>query len=60
MIREIYDRVVNLKQPRQIEAVALTDNKGLWETVRGKIVEKLSCIHQRNDREERSEGSRVG
>ena len=33
MIREIYDGVVNLKQPRQIEVVALTDNKGLWENL---------------------------
>ena len=60
MIREIYDGVVNLKQPKQIEVIALTDNKGLSENLNNtrqcdeKIVEKLRCTHQRNDREERS------
>ena len=33
MVREIYDGKIDLKQPKQIEVVALTDNKGLWENV---------------------------
>ena len=33
MVSEIYDGKVNLKQPNQIEVVALTDNKGLWENL---------------------------
>ena len=31
IVREIYDGKVNLKQPKQIDVNALTDNKGLWE-----------------------------
>jgi len=33
MTREIYDDVVNLKDPKQIEVEALTDNQGLWENL---------------------------
>ena len=33
MVREIYDGVVNLKAPKQIKVVAMTDNKGLWENL---------------------------
>ena len=33
MVREIYDGVVNLKDPKQIEVEAVTDNKGLWENL---------------------------
>ena len=33
MVREIYDGKVNLKNPKQIEVEALTDNKGLWENI---------------------------
>ena len=33
MTREIYDGVVNLKEPKQIEVEALTDNQGLWENL---------------------------
>ena len=33
MIREIYDGEIDLKKPKQIEVVALTDKKGLWENL---------------------------
>ena len=33
MTREIYDGVVNLKEPEQIEVEAMTDNQGLWENL---------------------------
>ena len=33
MMREIYEGSVNLKNPKQVEVVALTDNKGLWENL---------------------------
>ena len=33
MVSEIYDGRVDLKYPNQIEVVALTDNKGLWENL---------------------------
>ena len=33
MTKEIYDGVVNLKEPKQIEVEALTDNQGLWENL---------------------------
>ena len=33
IVREIYDGKVNLKQPKQIDVNALTDNKGLWENL---------------------------
>ena len=33
MVREIYDGVINLKKPEQIEVEAMTDNKGLWENL---------------------------
>ena len=33
MLHEIYEGEVNLKQPKQIEVNALTDNKGLWENL---------------------------
>ena len=33
MVTEIYEGGVNLKNPKQIEVIALTDNKGLWENL---------------------------
>ena len=33
MVREIFDGVVDLKNPKQIEVEAVTDNKGLWENL---------------------------
>ena len=33
MVREIFDGVVDLKNPNQIEVKAVTDNKGLWENL---------------------------
>ena len=33
MVSEIYDGDVNLKDAKQIEVAALTDNKGLWENL---------------------------
>ena len=33
MLKEIYEGSVNLKNPKQFEVVALTDNKGLWENL---------------------------
>ena len=33
MTKEIYDGVVNLKQPRQVDVEAKTDNQGLWENL---------------------------
>ena len=33
MVREIFDGEVNLKDPKQIEVEALTDNKGLWDNL---------------------------
>ena len=33
MLSEIYFGKVNLKHPAQVEVVALTDNKGLWENL---------------------------
>ena len=33
MLHEIYEGEVNLKQPKQIEVNALTDNKGHWENL---------------------------
>ena len=33
MMREIYDGTIDLKNPKQVEVVALTDNKGLWDNL---------------------------
>ena len=33
MTKEIYDGVVNLKQPKQVDVEAKTDNQGLWENL---------------------------
>ena len=33
MVQEIFDGFVDLKNPRQIEVEAVTDNKGLWENL---------------------------
>ena len=33
MVMEIYSGVINLRDPEQIEVVAMTDNKGLWENI---------------------------
>ena len=33
MVKEIYNGVINLKKPEQIEVEAMTDNKGLWENL---------------------------
>ena len=33
MLSEIYNGKVNLKHPTQVEVIALTDNKGLWENL---------------------------
>ena len=33
MVREIYDGHINLKDPKQINVEALTDNKGLWDNL---------------------------
>ena len=33
MVHEIYEGEVNLKHPKQIEVIAATDNKGLWENL---------------------------
>ena len=33
MVKEIYDGVIDLKNPKQIEVEAMTDNKGLWENL---------------------------
>ena len=33
MVHEIYEGEVNLKNPKQIEVNALTDNKSLWENL---------------------------
>ena len=33
MVREIYDGVADLKDPKQIEVEAMTDNRGLWENL---------------------------
>ena len=33
MVREIYDGEVDLKEPKQVDVEALTDNKGLWENL---------------------------
>ena len=33
MVKEIYDGKVDLKNPKQVKAEALTDNKGLWENL---------------------------
>ena len=33
MVMEIYSGIINLRDPEQIEVVAMTDNKGLWENI---------------------------
>ena len=33
MVSEIFAGAVDLKNPKQVEVVALTDNKGLWENL---------------------------
>ena len=33
MTKEIYDGVINLKQPKQVDVEAKTDNQGLWENL---------------------------
>ena len=51
MVKEIYDGKVDLKNPKQAKVEALTDNKGLWETLnntRQKIIEEFNCPNERN------------
>ena len=33
MVKEIYDGFVDLKEPKQVDVEAMTDNRGLWENL---------------------------
>ena len=56
MVKEIYEGEVDLKNPKQIEVNAVTDNRGLWENLNNtrqcETIEEFSGLDKTNGGEQ--------